>query len=132
MRDFLKNLSQGSRSLATDKMERILKEVFINPVQTEWSFSGNTCEAIFYKDNQEHIAHFDKYGNLLDFIVNMHPDTIPAIIRKAAEIKGEIMNVLMISKKDVIKYEVIFRDRYLKWFLLLLKDNGETISEKRL
>lgn len=132
MRDFLKNLIFESSSGPTDKMDRILKDVFINPVNTEWSVRGKICEAIFYKDNKEHIAHFDTNGDLLEYKVNLPLDAIPAKVRKVAGAKGEIMNVVMISAQNEVQYEVICRDSGHKRFLLMLDNKGRIISEKTL
>ena len=132
MPDFLKNLILGSSGGSTEKMDRILKDVFVNPLNTEWSVRGKTTEAIFYKDNKEHIAHFDRHGDLLEYKVNLPLDTIPAKVRKVAGAKGEIMNVVMISTQSEVQYEIICRDSGHIRFLLMLDGKGRIISKKSL
>jgi hypothetical protein len=132
MPDFLKNIILGSSIGSTEKMDRMLKDVFVNPVNTEWSVRGKITEAIFYKDNKEHIAHFNRHGDLLNFKVNLPLDTIPAKVRKVAGNKGEIINVVMIRTRREVQYEVICHDSGHARFLLMLDGKGRIISERAL
>ncbi len=87
-------------------------------------------EAIFYKENLEHIAHFDLSGNLTEYKLFLPKEFLPEAIKSYLESKGEIMNVVLNNKGNCIEYEAIVRDKNLTRSLILLSDLGKILEEK--
>jgi len=98
----------------------------------EWFKTGSFYEAVFYKDNVEFIAVFSASGKLQEYKMYLPFDFLPAPIKKELEKKGEIMNIVLVNKKNSIIYEAIYRDRDLNRYLILLTEFGNIIVEKPL
>jgi hypothetical protein len=129
---FLKILS-GSKGT---NIPLAVKEAFIkqfdNPLNTEWSKTENHYEAVFYKDELEHIASYKINGELLNMKINMQLNTVPESILNAIKDHGELMNAIAIHEKGKVQYELIVRDEELIRYFLLVSSSGKVIEKEKL
>ncbi len=112
-------------------LEALNKE-FPDARHVDWYEKDNFFEAIFYKNNCEHIATFDTTGKLLEFKVNLHQSKLPQPLRNILNTKGEIMSVVWINSLSKNEYECIVRDHELYRYLIRLSDKGEVLEGKKL
>jgi hypothetical protein len=128
----------AKRILATDQIQppnfclQQFNQNFRGAINIDWFEKENIYEAIFYKDDIEHIAHYSKEGTLESYKMFMPAKFLPESIKTKLEHKGEIMNVVMINKGNSINYEVIIRDKELHRYLFLVTGLGKIISEIQL
>jgi hypothetical protein len=115
-----------------DHVKMTIYKMFKHPFNIDWYLKNNIYEAIFYETNREHIARIDKHGTLLDYKINLPLDALPEGIKKIAESKGEIMNIVSIHNNDNIGYELIIRDAELKRYIIKINGGGKITEEKLL
>lgn len=132
MSEFLKNIMQGKGFEPPENCVQELNRNFEDARNVEWSEKQDTYEAIFYKDNLEYIALFDKEGKLLEYKMFLSIDLLPEAIKNSLESQWEIMNVVLINKGNEIEYEAIVRDRQLDRYLIQLSNLGKALFEKKL
>ncbi|MCU4164379.1 hypothetical protein [Carboxylicivirga caseinilyticus] len=132
MENFLKKIVQGSSFTPPGLCEQALKENFTEAINVEWINKEEYYEAIFYKNNIEHIALIDRNGNLLEYRQNIPKDFLPEQIKTIAQSKGEIMNSVLKNKGNNIEYEIILKDQSLKRYLVLFSEIGVIKDEKKL
>lgn len=107
-------------------------ENFPGAINIDWFKKEHYYEAIFYKDDIEHIAYYSAEGHLESYKMFLPTKFIPESIKRMLERKGEIMNVVLINKGNSINYEVIIKNQNLCRYLILLTDLGKVISEMQL
>lgn len=130
MKDFLKRVFEGNGKLPSEMCVQSFSESFSDAVNVEW-FSKKECnEAIFYRNNIEHIALFSLNGILLEYKQNLPIEFLPEQIKNIAHSKGEIMNAVLKNKGNMLEYELIIRDRFHYRQLVVLTDMGD-IKEVR-
>jgi len=105
---------------------------FPHAVNAEWHLMEAGFEAVFFENNLETIALFNKYGALTETRKNLLTGEMPEKVAEAAANQGEVMNVIMVSKKNQIDYEIIYRDKHLNRFLLLLSSDGTILKNAQL
>ena len=132
MKNFLRRVIEGNGVLPTEICLKSFTENFKDAINIEWFNKEDHFEAIFYKNNLEHIAVFSLSGVLIEYRLNLPTDYLPEPITKNALAKGEIMNAVMRNKGNMIEYEVIVRDTVLDRHMLLFSDIGGLIEEKKL
>ncbi|MFO7669682.1 MAG: hypothetical protein R6W31_08500 [Bacteroidales bacterium] len=132
MNDFLKRMVEGNGVTPSEVCLKSLNQNFEDAINVEWFKKDNCFEAIFYKNNREHIAIFSSSGILNEYRLNIPPDYLPEIIKNFVSTRGEIMNSVIRNKGNMIEYEVIFRDKELNRHLINLSDIGRIIEEKKL
>ncbi|MBN1598045.1 MAG: hypothetical protein JW894_07105 [Bacteroidales bacterium] len=132
MDDFLKKVIEGSGIEPSTVCLDAFNQNFENAVNVEWFSRGEYFEAIFYKDNLEHIAMFNLNGGLIEYKVNLPKEFLPETIKNMLEEKGEIMNVVMINKGNTVEYEVIVRDKELNRILVIISEIGRIQEERKL
>lgn len=103
---------------------------FRDTINIEWSKTGRVYEALFYEQEIEKIARFDKKGKLLEIRTNIAPANLSEPARSTAFNNGEIMNVIKINRENKIFYEIIVRENPVKRILLLLNDQAEILARK--
>ena len=132
MRAFLKKIIEINTHTPPDEVLDSFNKNFSDTMNIEW-FSRKDCyEAIFYKDNSEHIALFDPEANLLEYRVNITASHLPVAISEIAGSRGEIMNSVLKNKGNKIEYELIVRDKDLKRHMVVFSDNGKLIEDRHL
>lgn len=133
LKNFFQKIISGNKTIVTPPAVKLaLEKRFDNPLNTEWTKIGDQYEAVFYKDELEHIARFDETGLLLSLKVNLPLEKVPALIHKTAQSYGELMNVIAIFHEDSVGYELIVRDEKLTRFSMLLNADGEVIQTEKL
>jgi hypothetical protein len=132
MNDFFHKLIRGDTTAPPEPVLASLHENFSRPYNIEWLRRDQYYEAIFYIFNREYLARFRKDGGLVDYKVNMPVESLPSKILGKVRSRGEIMNAVVIHAGSGVRYEIIYRDRELNRFLLLIDENTVVISEKAL
>lgn len=132
MTNFLQNLFHSQAYTPPEACTASLEKNFPSALNVEWHKRKETCEAIFYKDDLEHIALFKPSGTLLEYRVNIIPGLLPAIIKISAEATGEIMNCVMRNKGKTIEYEIIVRKNAISRQLVTFDDLGKITGTAKL
>ena len=105
---------------------------FPDAINIDWEHKKNIYEAVFYLNDVEHIAHFSKEGNLIEYKKNLWIEELPQIITDKCKKEGEIMNIIAINRGKNQFFEVIIRDLRLKRKLLLFDQSASLISSHKL
>ncbi|HAF29454.1 MAG TPA: hypothetical protein DCG75_10445 [Bacteroidales bacterium] len=132
MNNFVKRVIEGNGITPPIICLNAFNSNFNDTINVEWFDRADHFEAIFYKDNLEHIAIFDLSGSLVEYKLFLPVEFLPEAIKTYLESKGEIMNSVLINKGNTIEYEVIVRDANFTRYLILLSDLGKVIEEKKL
>ncbi|NJM15147.1 MAG: hypothetical protein HC896_07020 [Bacteroidales bacterium] len=132
MEDFVKRMLDGSGINPPEACLQAFAANFEGAVNIEWWDRGSSFEAIFYRDNLEHIAIFDRTGLLIEYRQFLPAPYLPEAIKTDLEARGEIMNAVLRNKGNSIEYEAIIRDKDLNRFLILMTDLGKVTEERKL
>ncbi len=132
MERLFNNLITGNTVSPPDHVIETVYNEFENPINIEWYVKNDIYEAIFYENNQEHIARINSKGILVDYRINLPLDSLPGKIKTFVELKGEIMNVVSINDKINISYEIIVRDSKLNRYMIIVNNKGIITEEKLL
>lgn len=130
--NFIKSVLTGSETRPPEKCIRSLNSNFGRARNIDWFRTGRSYEAVFYKDSIEHIAVFNSAGKLQEYKMYLPLDFLPAPIRKKLEMRGEIMNIVLVNRRYSFIYEAIYRDSDLNRYMILLTEFGDVIEEKQL
>jgi len=130
MKDFFKKILEGNKPEPSESYIQSFNELFADAINVEWSDKEGYYEAIFYRNNLEHIARFNKEGKLLEYQQNISQEYLPERIKDLAFSKGEIMNAVLKNKGNTLEYEIIVRDKFLKRYLVIFNDIGEIKKER--
>ncbi|HAZ03443.1 MAG: hypothetical protein A2W90_16460 [Bacteroidetes bacterium GWF2_42_66] len=126
------NLTDRDSIIPSEEVEGAMLRHFSNAVNIEWFYENGVYETIFYLDNKEYIAKFDRNARLIDYRVNLPLDLLPVTIEKSIDPEKEIMNLVEIHKNNAISYELILRNKELIRFVALFSQTGEKLSMKEL
>ena len=126
------SLTDRNSIIPSEEVESAMLRHFANAVNIEWFYENGIYETIFYLDNKEYIAKFDRNANLIDYRVNLPLDLLPVNIEKSIDPEKEIMNLVEIHKNNVISYELILRNKELIRFVALFSQTGENMGMKKL
>lgn len=132
MDDFFKRMLKESSIEPPAPLPESLHRYFPEAVSIEWHQDENRYEAIFYEDGIEKIASFDSKGALNELKVNITADELPEPVRALANERGELMNAIRIQRESKILYEIIYRDRLLRRYQILINHKGKPIWEEML
>lgn len=132
MENLAKKILVGESIQPPDSCLQQFNENFRGAINIDWFEKDDNYEAIFYKDNIEHIAYYNSKGSLESYKMFLPTKFLPESIKSTLEHKGEIMNVVMINKGNSVNYEVIIRDKNLHRYLFLVTGLGKIISEIKL
>lgn len=130
--DFFRKILEGSKIKPPEACLNAFEQSFANSINIEWSKRGSQFEAIFYKENLEHIALFDADGILVEYRQFIPEGFLPEMLKQKAEMKGEIMNRLIRNKGNSLEYEIIVRDKDLYRYQLTFSDVGQLLEDKKL
>jgi hypothetical protein len=131
MEQLFNKLFAGNAVNPPEHVKLTIFKRFKHPVNIDWYLKNDIYEAIFYENNREHIARINEHGTLLDYKINLPLNALPEGIKKIAESKGEIMNVVSINHNNNIGYEIIIRDAELKRYIIKI-NSGSKITEEKL
>lgn len=129
---FYQKLFLSSRFDVPIPVEKKFRAAFRHPVGVEWIVTGSDYEALFHENKLEHIARFDKSGNLLELRTNISPLDITAIKNEEVQKMGSLMNYIQIWHADSTTHELIIKKPDLTRILVLLNDNYEIIKQEPL
>ena len=132
MKGFLSEVFFRNRECPSDECLSSFNRNFEGSINVEWFNKGNFFEAVFYKNDIEHIALFDHLGTLLEYRQNLTFDYMPDKIKYIVESKGELMNFVLRNKGNLLDYEIIYRDVNLNRYLLEITDSGKITHETKL
>ena len=132
MNIFFKNILSDKSANPPEEVKNHFVKFFINPFNIDWYIEDDYYEAIFYENDLEKIAKYDKNGNFVNVKTNIPVDQLPEKVLASAQSFGEIMNAILISVDNETIYEIIFRDQNLTRFELMLDHEGKTISNQKL
>jgi hypothetical protein len=132
MKEFLRKLLAGDGVSPTELCLRTFNQNFEDAINVEWFEKENNYEAIFYRNNLEHIALFTLTGFLEEYRLNIPANYLPEHIKILVSSRGEIMSSVMRNKGNMVEYEVIIRDKELNRHLITLSDMGKALEEKKL
>lgn len=107
-------------------------EQFSDSMNAEWLKNDEIYEVVFYRDDHENIATYQKNGLMLSLKINLLLEELPDKIKQVGQRVGELMNAIKIEFKDEIQFELIIRDEMLVRFSLLLSEEGELLNKKQL
>lgn len=110
----------------------LFQEHFSDSLNAEWQKNEESYEVVFYRDDREHIATYQKDGVLLSLKINLLHNLVPEVIELAVKEHGELMNAILIESKGVKSYELIVRDKDLVRFSLLLSESGDMLRKEKL
>ena len=130
MKSLLKNLFQKKQLKPPQTVINGFVSVFDQSINVEWSKTAKFFEALFYEQEFEKIARFDKKGSLIEIRTNISPESLPEPAKSVASSIGEIMNTIIINKENKTLYEVIVRENPVIRILLLISENAEILSRK--
>jgi hypothetical protein len=134
--DIFKNILNLNNLIPPRIVKENLLNLFPDARSLEWSNFKKYYEVIFYEKDTEKIARFSRKGDLIEYRINLRPESLvislPKQILNSAKTEGEIMNCITVHSADKIYYEFIVRDRDLVRYLLLLNAAGEKISFEKL
>ncbi len=133
MKSFFNKILSGNTNTVTPTavIDSFNKE-FDNPINPEWTKTGDQYEAVFYTDELEHIVRYKANGERISLKTNLPLESVPVPIRSAALNHGELMNAIEIITTNTCKYELIVRDKELKRYFMLVSSAGEVIEKEKL
>jgi hypothetical protein len=132
MKNILSKILKFSSVSLPEKVKSSFFEKFGDSLNVEWLRTDDFYEAIFYREEIEHIGRFDSTGKLLNLKRNLPIHATPDHIKRKAEEHGELMNVIEICENEIVGYELIIRDEELIRFSLLLNEKGGLIQKSKL
>jgi len=132
MTEFLKKMMKNEEFLPPQPCLDAFKCQFIQAVRTEWSSKDQCFEAIFYRQNMEHIARYDEGGVLQEYMIHLPPELLPYSMRSSLTDRGEIMSSVLLNKGYSISYEIILRNQNHERHLILLSETGAVLNEANL
>lgn len=132
MKEFLRKVIEGNKETPSDVCLNSFNQNFEDAINVEWYRRGKNFEAVFYKNNFEHIAIFGMNGILSEYRLFLPTEFLPGAIKNTVLSEGEIMNSLMRNKGNRVEYEVIVRDKNLKRTQITLSEFGRVLESKKL
>nr|WP_321452942.1 hypothetical protein [uncultured Carboxylicivirga sp.] len=124
MKNFFKKIIEGSSIKPSVLCQKSFNDNFRDAINVEWINKEALYEAVFYRNNIEHIALFDSNGMLLEYRQNLPVEYLPEQIKTLVLEKGEIMNSVLKNKVNTVEYEIIYKDKSHQRFLILLSELG--------
>jgi hypothetical protein len=115
-----------------DMVKQTFEEDFKHSLNPEWHKAGDIFEVVFYLEQSEHIASYDKNGILVCLKANLPLQTLPDHIKQNVLNKGELMNAIQVDEQQNRSYELIIRDAHKTRYFLLLNKNGEILKQEKL
>lgn len=132
MKNIFNKLIKFSNSSIPSVVKASFLKLFGKSKNIEWIHNDGFYEAIFYLEEIEHIAHFDKSGKLINLKKNLPINKTPEHIISKSLLHGELMNVIEIWEQEIVGYELIIRDTDLIRFSLLINASGGIIQKIKL
>lgn len=132
MKRLIKNLFQRKNLKIPDDVLKRFTNSFHKSINIEWSKTGKAYEALFYENELEKIARFDKKGNLIEIRTNISTSDLPNDLISLATSHGELMNAIQILRDELTFHEIIVRQDAVKRYILLVDQYGEILKKEKL
>ncbi|MFQ3213241.1 MAG: hypothetical protein ACI9L9_000327 [Marivirga sp.] len=132
MKKALRKLVEGEHIELPTACTAALEKKFKKAQNIEWQQVNTNFEAIFYQENLEFIALFKANGKLIEYRKNLPEGYLPIAIKKLVPEKGEVMDRVLVNRGNELFYELIYRDKALNRFILMISDVGQIISHSAL
>ncbi|MCK3683324.1 hypothetical protein [Maribellus sp. YY47] len=133
IKQFFQKIFSASKEIQVpEAVKNHFSEHFSDTLNTEWQQTGDLFEAVFYKEELEHIASYQQDGAFVCLKINQPLLELPDKITKAAEKHGELMNAILIECEDHREYELIIRDAELIRYFFLVDEDGAVKRKEKL
>jgi hypothetical protein len=133
VKEILKKLFRREyQSDPPSSIKRKFKKTYPNAINEEWIEDRDMWEVVFHDENREKIVRINHAGRILEHRINITPGELPQKILKFVSDKGELMNVILIDKVESTAWEIIYRDKKLDRYLMILDPEGMEISSRQL
>ncbi len=132
MNDFVRKVIEGDGCTPPAACRDAFNNKFRNSVNVEWYARDGNYEAIFYKNQLEHVAVFSPSGVLSEYKLMLHEDYLPGKITDILKPRGDIVSAVLKNKGNTLEYEVIIMDSEMKRCLMLFSEQGKILSSRQL
>lgn len=133
MKNFFQKLFTGSRETEVPKVVKLnFEERFSQSINVEWQKVDGQFEAVFYRDDLENIAIFEKDGTMICLKTNLPLTALPENVAQNARKEGELMNAIQIECTGELEFELIVRDESLVRYFLLIDEKGQILKKDKL
>lgn len=133
IKNFFQKIFSGSREPEVPKaVQQKFAEQFDQSINVEWQKAGDQFEAVFYRDDLEHIATYQSDGVMSCLKINLPLNDLPEMVAETVHKEGELMNAIQIDCNGGLQYELIVRDDELNRYFLLLTESGKVIKKEKL
>ncbi len=111
------------------EIEEAILLLFKDASSIEWHKRDNSYEVMFYNNEKEHIARFNKDAEMIEHRINLKTSELPTQVRINAEAHGEIMSSIAVyNLLELSEYELIFRDSEKIRYVIHLLPSGDVTS----
>jgi len=132
MEDLVKKVIEGDGCIPPKVCTDAIESKFSNALNVEWHARDEYYEAVFYKNNLEHVAVFTQSGVLSEYKLMLPEDYLPGKITDIIKTRGEIMSAVLRNKGNALEYEVIIIDNNLKRIMMIFSEQGKILTSKEL
>lgn len=132
MEDFIEKIIKGDGCNPPLECIDAFENKFSSAINVEWYSRGQYYEAVFYKNQLEHVALFSPAGVLSEYKLMLAEDYLPVRIIDNVKNRGEIMSAVLRNKGNTLEYEVLIMDSSMKRSLLIFSEQGKVMSIKEL
>ena len=113
-------------------IQQHFQKKFSDAMNAEWQKMDEVYEVVFYHDEHENIATYQKDGLMLSLKINLILEELPNKIKQVGQKFGELMNAIKIEYNEETQFELIIRDEMLVRYSLLLNEAGELLNKRQL
>lgn len=129
VRNIFNKLFSKHETKPPHEVEEAFLLLFGDASSIEWHKRDNNYEVMFYSNEKEHIARFNKDAEMTEHRINLKPNELPSQVRSSAEAHGEIMSSIAVYHLlELSEYELIFRDTEKIRYVIHILPTGEVIS----
>lgn len=129
MNEFHERFIAGTGIDPPREVSEAFQKLFREVVNLEWYNTGEGYEAVFYQEEVEHLALFDKEGKFMMYKLYLPEMLLPERILSGIREQGEIMNAVLTNRKHCIRYELIVKDNLQRRKMLVLSEMGKVLEE---
>jgi hypothetical protein len=126
------NMARAGKITPPQFVSTAFDTLFPEAVNAEWYVNAQGFEAVFHHNQQEMIAMLGANGELLETRHNLPAAEAPAVVMVALAPRAELMNVIRVEKNGETTYEIIYRNRHLDRFVMLISEQGNILSDSAL
>jgi hypothetical protein len=132
MLSILDNMARAGKITPPQHVATTFQNLFPEAVNVEWYVSAQGFEAVFHLNQHEMIAMLGANGEPLEIRLNLPAAEAPTVVIAALAPEAELMNVIRVEKYAEVTYEIIYRNRHLDRFVMLISEQGQILSDNAL